>query len=390
MSRIQELNSDLDAIRSHGLFRFRRCIDSPQGPVVRMQGREILNFCSNDYLGLANDPRLIKALQQGAEQYGVGSGASQLVCGHSTAHAALEEDLAAGTGRDRALVFASGYLANLSLITALSPGRDGLIVQDRLCHASLIDGAMLARAQLKRYRHGDSASLDGLLERARNDKKLVLTDSVFSMDGDIAPLNALVKVCTKRHATLAVDDAHGFGVLGKKGGGILELLGLGQSQVPVLMATFGKALGGYGAFIAGPDPLIEMLLQRARPYIYTTALPPALAVTAKTGLAIMRDESWRRDRLQQLIERFRSGAGELGLPLLPSDTPIQPLIIGAARRALEISQELLDRGILVTAIRPPTVPEHTARLRITMSAAHEDQHIDRLLDALVAVARRRA
>ena len=379
------MENDLDAIRGRDLFRFRRCIDSPQGPVVHIQGREILNFCSNDYLGLANDPRLIKALQQGAEQYGVGSGASQLVCGHSSAHAALEEDLATCTGRDRALVFSSGYLANLSLIPALCPGRDSLVVQDRLCHASLIDGAMLARAQVKRYRHGDCTSLEDMLERAKNDKKLVLTDSVFSMDGDIAPLKALVKICANRDAILAVDDAHGFGVLGQKGGGTLELLGLGQSQVPVLMATFGKALGGYGAFIAGPDPLIETLLQRARPYIYTTALPPALAVAARTGLGIARDESWRRDRLQHLIERFRSGAGELGLQLLRSDTPIQPLIIGAARRALEISQELMDRGILVTAIRPPTVPEHTARLRITMSAAHKDAHIDRLLDALAAV-----
>ena len=387
MPPLVELHGDLDKLRERGLYRFRRRLDSPQGPVVRIQGRELLNFCSNDYLGLANDPRLIEALQQGAEQYGVGSGASQLVCGHSGAHAALEEDLAAATSRDRALVFASGYLANLSLVTALCPGRDDLIVLDRLCHASLIDGAILARARFKRYRHGDAGSLDSILEQAPATKKLVLTDSVFSMDGDIAPLHELVQVCSARRATLVVDDAHGFGVLGRRGSGTLEQLGLGQSQVPALMATFGKALGSYGAFVAGPEELIEMLLQRARPYIYTTALPPALAATARTGLGIVREESWRRDRLQQLIKRFREGAGELGLPLLSSDTPIQPLIIGDAQRALDVSEGLLERGILVTAIRPPTVPENTARLRITMSAAHQEQQIDRLLDALAAAVR---
>ena len=387
MPWIQELQSDLDALKDQGLYRFRRRLDTPQGPVVRIQGRELLNFCSNDYLGLANDPRMIKSLQQGAERYGVGSGASQLVCGHSSAHAVLEEELAACTGRDRALVFASGYLANLSLITALCPGRAGLVVQDRLCHASLIDGALLARARFQRYRHRDAAALDIILERAQTDKKLVLTDSVFSMDGDIAPLQQIAEICTKRQATLAVDDAHGFGVLGDSGAGTLEQLGLRQSQVPALMATFGKALGGYGAFIAGPGALIEMLVQRARPYIYTTALPPALAVVATTGLRIVREESWRRDRLQQLVQRFRHGAQQLGLSLLPSDTPIQPLVIGAAPRALEASERLLEQGILVTAIRPPTVPENTSRLRITLSAAHQEQHIDRLLEALALAER---
>jgi 8-amino-7-oxononanoate synthase len=207
------------------------------------------------------------------------------------------------------------------------------------------------------------------------------------MDGDIAPLQQIAEICTKRQATLAVDDAHGFGVLGDSGAGTLEQLGLRQSQVPALMATFGKALGGYGAFIAGPGALIEMLVQRARPYIYTTALPPALAVVATTGLRIVREESWRRDRLQQLVQRFRHGAQQLGLSLLPSDTPIQPLVIGAAPRALEASERLLEQGILVTAIRPPTVPENTSRLRITLSAAHQEQHIDRLLEALALAER---
>lgn len=387
MTLTQELHSDLDALKGRGLYRFRRRLDTPQGPVVRIQGRKLLNFCSNDYLGLANDPRMIKSLQQGAEQFGVGSGASQLVCGHSRAHAALEEDLAACTGRDRALVFASGYLANLSLITALCPDRDGLIVQDRLCHASLIDGALLTRARFKRYRHGDVVALDNILERTQSDRKLVLTDGVFSMDGDIAPLQELAAVCVNRQATLAVDDAHGFGVLGDNGAGTLERLGLGQSQVPVLMATFGKALGSYGAFVAGPGALIDMLMQRARPYIYTTALPPALAVAAATGLCIVREETWRRDRLQQLVKRFTRGAGELGLPLLPSDTPIQPLIIGDAARALDVSERLLEQGLLVTAIRPPTVPQQTSRMRITISAAHREQHVDRLLEALAIALR---
>ena len=384
MTRIQEFVEDLAALQARDLRRSRRALESAQGPVVRLQGRAVLNFCSNDYLGLAADPRLIAALKDGADRYGVGSGASQLVCGHSHAHAALEQELAAYTGRDRAIVFASGYLANLSLVTALGPGRTGLIVQDRLCHASLIDGAILARARFRRYPHGDAGALENILARSDRKQKLVLTDGVFSMDGDIAPVTELARVCAAHDTLLAVDDAHGFGVLGS-GGGTLEQLGLDQSQVPVLMATFGKALGAYGAFIAGPEALLEMLIQRARPYIYTTALPPALALAASAGLELLRAEPWRRERLRELIGRFRRGAAQLGWPLPGTETAIQPLILGSARRALAASEALLRRGVLVTAIRPPTVPEHTSRLRITLSAAHEDSHVDRLLEALAEI-----
>ena len=382
VSRIHDLNARLEELKSRGLYRVRRKLDGPQGAMIRIQGRTFLNFCSNDYLGLANDSRMIAALQQGAEEYGVGSGASQLVCGHSSAHAALETELAAFTGRERALVFGSGYLANLSLVTAFCSGRGNTVVQDRLCHASLIDGALLSRARFKRYPHKDTQSLDSMLERTQGVKKLVLTDGIFSMDGDIAPLEDLSRVCDRRDAFLAVDDAHGFGVLGNTGRGTLEQLGLGQAEVPALMGTFGKALGAYGAFIAGAAEFIELLVQKARPYIYTTALPPAIAVAVSEGLRIMGEETWRRDSLQLLIREFRRGAMQLGLPLLPSDTPIQPLIIGEAGRSVEVSEKLFDKGVLVTAIRPPTVPEHTSRLRIALSAAHKLEHVSVLLEAL--------
>ena len=384
MSRFQDLNARLEELKDRGLYRVRRELDGPQGTTVWIRGRSFLNFCSNDYLGLANDRRMIAALQRGAVEYGVGSGASQLVCGRSSAHALLEQELAVFTGRERALVFGSGYLANLSLATAFCPGRDDLIVQDRLCHASLIDGALLSRARFKRYPHKDVRSLDTILQRAHTGEKLVLTDGVFSMDGDIAPLDDLSRVCQSRGAFLAVDDAHGFGVSGNTGRGTLEQLGLGQAEVPVLMGTFGKALGAYGAFIAGAAEFIELLIQRARPYIYTTALPPALAVAVAEGLRIVGEESWRRESLQQLIKKFRRGALQSGLPLLPSDTPIQPLIIGDAARSVEISEKLFKEGILVTAIRPPTVPENTSRLRVTLSAVHKEEQVDALLEALSA------
>ena len=380
---MQGLDRDLEALKDRDLYRTRRELNSPQGPVLEIDGRKVLNFCSNDYLGLANDRRLITALQQAAEQHGVGSGASPLVCGRSSVHADLEQELARFTGRDRALVFSSGYLANLSLVTSFCPGRDDLIVLDRLCHASLVDGALLARGTLKRYPHKDVGALNTMLGRSSAKVKLVLTDGVFSMDGDIAPVMDIVDACKTNQAGLALDDAHGFGVLGETGRGTPELFNLGQEEIPLLMATFGKALGVFGAFIAGADTLIEILVQRARPYIYSTALPPAAAATALTALAILREEAWRRSALKRLIQQFRNGAMQLGLPLLPSETPIQPLILGAASRALEVSERLFKLGILITAIRPPTVPEHTSRLRISITATHTGQHIDQLLDALV-------
>lgn len=377
------IGADLDYIRGAGLFRKRRVIKSPQGAVVTVDNQRLVNFCSNDYLGFANDDRLIRALQQAAETYGVGSGASQLVCGRSSMHAELETELARITGRDRAVVFSSGYLANLSLAMTLCPGRTDLIVADRLSHASMIDAARLSPAVFKRYRHADPVSLKQQLNKWGQKRKLVLTDSVFSMDGDVAPLPDIVKVCRQARACLVVDDAHGFGVLGKSGRGALEYFDLGQEDVPLLMATFGKALGVFGAFIAGQTQLIELLIQRARTYIYTTALPPALAATALMSLRLLDDEPWRREHLQSLIKRFQEGAVQLGLPVLPSSTPIQPLMVGSASAAVKLSDKLFRQGFFISAIRPPSVPNNTARLRITLSAAHTEEQIDHLLDALL-------
>lgn len=376
-----DFNSELQAIRDQGLYRNLREIGGPQGPVIKMDGRELLNFCSNDYLGMANDKRLIAAMHGAVEKYGVGSGASPLVCGHSEAHQQLEQQLAADTGRDRALVFSSGYAANLAVVSALGPGRGGSVIEDRLNHASLIDGAILGRAKLVRFRHADPASLKQKLN-ADTSKKLVLTDAVFSMDGDIAPLPVISGLCRDCQALLAVDDAHGYGVLGDQGRGTLSMYGLDQDDIPVLILTFGKAVGLSGACVAGRADLIDMLVQKARPYIYSTALPPAQAATIAASLEIIRTEDEKRARLHHLIRIFRNGVMELGLPVQDSETPIQPLIVGPGEEAVRISTELLRSGILVAAIRPPTVPAGSSRLRITLTAVHTETQVNRLLDAL--------
>jgi 8-amino-7-oxononanoate synthase len=339
----------------------------------------MLAFCSNDYLGLADHPLVTAALARGAERWGVGSGAAHLVSGHSAAHQALEEELADFLGRPRALLFSTGYMANLGVVAALA-GRGDWVYEDRLAHASLIDGALLSRARLRRYPHGDAAALDRLA-RARP-PRLIATDGVFSMDGDLAPLPALAETARRAGAWLLVDDAHGIGVLGREGRGSLDHWGLGTAEVPILMGTLGKALGTFGAFVAGEQGLIETLIQRARPYIYTTAGPPALAEATRMSLALARRDEWRRERLRALIARLRAGAAALGLPLAESQTPIQPLMAGDSARALAWSQSLESQGILVTPIRPPTVPEGTARLRIALSAAHSEAQVDRLLEAL--------
>lgn len=372
----------LEDISAQGLLRKHRTIDGPQGPVININGRDVLNFCSNDYLGLASHPALIATVKQGVERYGVGGGASRLVCGNSSAHARLEERLAQFTGRERALVFSTGYMANLALISVFS-GRSGVVIGDRLNHASLVDAALLAGAKLKRYKHADPQSLQHMLEKTEDgDKRLVVTESVFSMDGDIAPLPAIAAACVAAQAPLLVDDAHGFGVLGKNGRGALEHFGLDMQAVPLMMATFGKALGAFGAFIAGEAELIEYLIQSGRTYIYTTALPPALAEAACCAIDLVERERWRADHLNALIERFRRGATQLGLAASPSSTPIQPFHIGDARRASKISDTLFEKGIFIAAIRPPTVPRHTARLRISLTAAHTEGQVDHLLSAL--------
>ena len=362
--------------------RYRQRIEqqAPAGREAVINGQRLINFCGNDYLGLANHPQLVAAFKKAADEFGVGSGASHLVCGHSHYHHALEQQLAAFCGRPRALLFSTGYMANLGVIQALV-GKGDAVFEDRLNHASLIDGGLASGARFRRYQHADAASLASQLAGSEARRKLVVTDGVFSMDGDVAPLAMLADVCEQHQAWLMVDDAHGFGVLGEQGGGCVAAQGM-QGRVPVLVGTLGKAFGTFGAFVAGSDELIEILIQFARPYIYTTALPPAVAAATLASLALLQKEGWRREKLQSLIARFRQGAVQRGFRLMDSATPIQPLLIGEDGEALAMSQRLRERGFLISAIRPPTVPEGTARLRITLSAAHEPEDIDRLIEAL--------
>ncbi|KAB5623965.1 8-amino-7-oxononanoate synthase [Pseudomonas machongensis] len=375
-----DLAARLAERRAADLYRRRPLLQSPQGPEVVVDGQRLLAFCSNDYLGLANHPEVIAAWRAGAERWGVGGGASHLVVGHSTPHHEVEEAIAELTGRPRALLFTTGYMANLGAITALV-GQGDTVLQDRLNHASLLDGGLLSGARFSRYLHNDPASLASRLDKAVGDT-LVVTDGVFSMDGDLADLPALATVARPHGAWLMVDDAHGFGTLGANGGGIVEHFGLGIDQVPVLIGTLGKACGTAGAFVAGSDDLIEALVQFARPYIYTTSQPPALACATLKSLQLLRDERWRREHLGALIRQFRQGAQQIGLALMDSPTAIQPILVGDAARALTLSKMLRARGLLVTAIRPPTVPVGSARLRVTLSAAHSEAQVQLLLNAL--------
>jgi 8-amino-7-oxononanoate synthase len=379
MSLPWDLEPALAERRRQQRYRQRATVDSPSGATVTVDGRACRNFCSNDYLGLANHPDVVAALRAGAEHYGAGSGASHLVCGHQRPHQELEEALADFTGRERALLFSTGYMANLGAVSALV-GRSDTVLEDRLNHASLLDAGLLSGARFRRYAHADAGDLAGKLADGRG-RQLVVSDGVFSMDGDAAPLTALADTCEAHGAGLMVDDAHGLGVLGEGGGGLVETTGEG-SRVPVLVGTLGKAFGTGGAFVAGDEALIETLIQFARTYIYTTALPPAVAAATLKSLDLARGEAWRREHLQTLIRRFREDAAERGYELLPSATPIQPLLVGDDETALHISDRLREQGFLVTAIRPPTVPEGTARLRVTLSAAHEEADVKALLEAL--------
>ncbi|MDQ6648407.1 MAG: 8-amino-7-oxononanoate synthase [Pseudomonadota bacterium] len=370
--------------REHSNLRRRlRTIDHADGPWLETGSGRLLGFCSNDYLGLAQHPRVISALRRAATDEGVGSTSAHLICGHRTEHAELEEALAVWTGRERALLFSTGYMANLGVLQTLLQ-RGDLCVQDKLNHACLIDGARLSGAELKRYPHADVSAAARQLT-GDEAAAVLATDGVFSMDGDVAPLRQLAALCTQQQATLMVDDAHGMGVLGEHGGGSIEAAGLSQQDVPVMMATLGKALGCSGAFVAGSAALIDGLIQFARPYIYTTAMPPALAAAAHEAVQLAQSESWRREKLAGLIERFRRGATQLGLSLSGSTSAIQPLLLGSASAALAAAEVLERQGLLVTAIRPPTVPNGQARLRITLSAAHQEAHVDRLLGALDAL-----
>mgnify|MGYP006279332941 FL=1 len=384
MTRDAWLQARLAEIDRQGLSRSRRRLNSPQQAVVQVDGQTLVNFCSNDYLGLASDPRVVAALQTGAGRWGVGAGAAHLVSGHSGAHHALEEALAEFTGRPRAILFSTGYMANMGVITALL-GRGDMLFADRLNHASLVDGARLSGARLLRYPHVDVAALDARLASARSGSTLLVSDGVFSMDGDLAPVAALAERADAHGAWLMIDDAHGLGVIGATGGGVLEVAGLSTAQVPILVGTLGKAFGTFGAFVAGGEDMIEYLIQRARTYLFTTALPPAIAAATRTAVDLVRAEGWRRDRLAELIQRFRSGAEQLGLALMPSSTPIQPLLIGDNQAAVRASAGLQAAGFWVGAIRPPTVPAGTARLRVTLTATHSEAQVDGLLAALAAL-----
>jgi len=375
------LQEQLEQRRSLHRYRNRRVVESPQGAVIREAGRELLNFCSNDYLGLANHPDVIAALQDAASCYGVGSGASHLVNGHSEEHHALEQELAAYTKRDRALLFSTGYMANIGVISALM-GKGDLVLQDKLNHASLLDGGLLSAAELKRYRHSDMKHLRRRLQDSRAKHTLIVTDGVFSMDGDLALLPEISALCEEFDAWLMVDDAHGFGCLAPQGRGTVHSFGLNQEQVPVLIGTLGKAFGTFGAFVAGSEALIESLIQFSRTYIYTTALPPPVAAATRVSLKLMIAAEERRAHLQQLIALFKLGCASLGLELMESASPIQPILVGSDEQAMAMSQLLTEKGCWVSAIRPPTVPEGTARLRVTLTARHTPQQVAQLLDAL--------
>lgn len=382
----RELQLALQTRRQNKLYRRRKILQSPQGAQVRVDGRACIGFSSNDYLGLANHPALITALKDTADKYGVGSGASHLVSGHSAIHQALEEELAEFTGRPRALLFSTGYMANVGTIRALTDSGD-LVVQDQLNHASLLDGGFLSRAEFLRYPHQNLSALDQILSTSTARRRLLVTDGVFSMDGDLADVPALAAIADRQDAWLMVDDAHGFGVLGENGRGIAEHYDMNVERLPVLIGTLGKAFGTFGAFVAGSEVMIETLIQFGRTYIYTTALPPAVAAATRVALTLVDSESWRRQKLQHLIARFQAAASQLDIPLFESITPIQPVLIGDDEKVMQISEYLLDKGFWVGAIRPPTVPRGSARLRITLNAEHQETDIDRLLDSLAAALR---
>jgi 8-amino-7-oxononanoate synthase len=374
------LLKELETRATQGLLRRRGVLDSPQGVRISIDGKPYLSFGSNDYLGLANHPQLIAALQAGAKLYGAGSGASHLVSGHSSAHHQLENELAAFVHKPAALLFSTGYLANLGVLQALA-GRGDTVFADKLNHASLNDAMQLSRAGVKRYRHGDMAHLAQLLEHSGSGRKLVITDAVFSMDGDLAPLPGLLALCERHDAWLLVDDAHGFGVLAEQGRGSPAHFKLDSPRI-IYMATLGKAAGVSGAFVAAEQEVIDTLLQQARSYIYTTASPPALACALMASLALMHAEEWRREHLQKLIAQLRAGLAGLPWTPMPSATPIQPLLVGSNEDTLALSEGLRQQGIWVPAIRPPTVPQGTARLRISLSAAHGEQDVARLIGVL--------
>ena len=373
-------------LKEASLWRSRRELNSPQQARINVSGSSLVNFSSNDYLGLANLPELSSVACREVQQWGIGSGASHLVCGHQAPHHKLEQSLADFVGAERAILFSTGYMANIAVASALTTKRD-LILQDKLNHASLIDGARLSDAKFKRYAHGNSEHAKTLLNNTKFENALLMTDGVFSMDGNVAPLDELTQLIDEKEALLLVDDAHGFACLGASGKGALELFGLTPTGNILLMATLGKAVGSFGAFVAGDEIFIEQLIQTARSYIYTTALPPAVAATSNAAIEyITHNGEALRKSLSANINQFKQGINKIGLELMPSESAIQPLVLGDEQRALAFSHALQEQGFLVSAIRPPTVPKGSARLRFTLSASHSSGDIDRLLQAVNNVA----
>ena len=376
-----ELSAQLEQLESDGLKRRRRTLEAPCGPLARVDGRDLISFCSNDYLGLASDPALIEAACAGARQWGVGSGASHLVSGHQAPHELLEQRLASFTGFEKTLLLSTGFMANLGIVPALV-GRGDAVFADKLNHASLIDAVQLSRADSQRYPHGDLAALERQLAKSTAKRKLILTDAVFSMDGDLAPLPELLELAERFDAWLVIDDAHGFGVLGPHGRGSLAHFAMPHAERIVYMGTLGKAAGGSGAFVAGSETVVEWLLQRARTYIFTTGSSPAMACALLAGLDLIEHGDERRRQLRQLTAQLRDGLADTRWQLMPSPTAIQPVIIGDNHEALRVANALFTRGLWVPAIRPPTVPKGTARLRVSLTAAHTGEQVAQLVDAL--------
>jgi len=383
MSRLAWIDAALGDLEVHGLRRSLEPLGSPQGPVVLAGGQRLVNLCSNDYLGLAADPRLRRAAAEAAEAEGAGSGASRLVAGDLPIHGRLERALAAFEGTEAALLFNSGYHANAGVPPALV-GREDALFSDQLNHASILDGALLSRAELVRYRHADAGDLEAKLARSTARRKLVVTDAVFSMDGDAAPLRELADACQRHGAMLYVDEAHATGVLGPGGAGLAEALGVAD-RVDVRMGTMGKALGSFGAWIGGERRLVDWLVNRARPFVFTTALPPAACGATLEALRIVREEPARRARVHALAARAKAGLARLGFELPGVVAPILPVVLGTEERAVAASRALRERGFFVRAIRPPTVPRGTSRLRVTLTAAHDEAQVDAFVGALEEV-----
>lgn len=376
-----QLTQDLAAIDQAGLRRRLRTLEAPCGPLARVDGRELISFCSNDYLGLASEPALIEAAVAGARQWGVGSGSSHLVSGHFAPHAALEKRLAEFTGWARTLLFSTGFMANQAILPTLV-GRGDAIFSDELNHASLIDAARLSRAEINRFPHNDMATLEKLLAASPIRRKLIVADAVFSMDGDLAPLPELFELAERHDAWLVTDDAHGFGVLGEHGRGSLSHFGLPASPRVIYMGTLGKAAGAAGAFVAGSETLIEWLVQRARSYIFTTGSSPLMACALLASIDLIEQGDARRQQLHVLAAQLRAGLDGTRWQLLPSPTAVQPIVIGDNRETVRVAEELFARGLWVPAIRPPTVPAGTARLRVSLSATHTEAMVAQLVEAL--------